>query len=773
MINPDEIPVFTGNVETLRSAAASLKTTGGQITSTGASVHNTWQELSGFYRAPEAAQLFGATAPVRDRARAFGEEVVKVGIALATYADEVEPIAKKLKQLKTDAVNLKRELDQDEDWREDEDKVNRHNNLLTSIDAQVLALQAAERKAANAINALFGGIQWHAGTDPNDKSTYGPPEIPSNAERPWGTPEEVDKPWYVDVWNGTVGLVKGIFVDGLWGDLKGLGSLVGLCGWDEFKKAWGGLGNLVGLGGWEAFKNSWKEFGKSFLAWDMWSEDPMRALGTVVWNVASTVGTAGIFAVAKALGKGGKVAKAAAAAEDAVKATKAAALSKLGDLSKLGLNKLGLGKLPDGSVPKVPDLPDVDVTVPELKVPDGPPGGKVPDSLDKPLSREEQVTFDEMVVRLKKDYPDLEVNANAHKGEFEVDGHTPDLDPSQVRQPDLAMAGGRDRFDVTNSVSDSTKPLDTPTGGQHIETPSHSGSHSIDGGGNLPPDGHLPDGSGDKGPSEGLESPHDETPDTDLSEDKIPDSDTTSGGDNTADADTTSGGNKVPDGEQTPDQPLKDPELAQQTQSKIKDLIRENKWGGRFKDADVEKIIKSLERDPRGTKIAEQITSGRFDRIKGLDELLLQAKQNTKTTNMLPAVSMALDKADSLMYGGTPVDRIVFEKKVGTADIDVGVLKDGYRYTDENPHFTDAYQLKYITGGPGKVWDNFTKAQKQLKNALADTKHINLDVASMSWKEEFEGSRYVREIEQEMKDLAQEGFTFEARFNDGHVWKLP
>ncbi|WP_434581984.1 hypothetical protein [Carbonactinospora thermoautotrophica] len=436
------------------------------------------------------------------------------------------------------------------------------------------------------------------------------------------------------------------------------------------------------------------------------------------------------------------MAKAAAAADDAVKATKAAALSKLGDLSKLGLNKLGLGKLPDGSTPKVPDLPDVDVTVPELKVPvPDVPRGKVPDSLDKPLSREEQVTFDEMVARLKKDYPDLEVNANAHKGEFEVDGHTPDLDPSQVRQPDLVMAGGRDRFDVTNSVSDSTKPLDTPIGGQHIETPSHSGGHSIDGGGNLPPDGHLPDGSGHGLPDEpGL---GDQIPDQDLPGDVTPDADMS--------VDTTPDGDATPEGGQSPDQPLKDPELAQQTQSKIADLIRENKWGARFTDVDVEKIIESLEKDPRGTKIAEQITSGRFDGIKGLDELLLQVKQNTKTTNMVPAVSMALDVADSLMGEGMSIDRIVFEKKVGTADIDVGVLKDGHHYADENPHFSDAYQLKHVTGAPRKILKNFGGAVKQLEDALADTKHINLDVTSVSWKE-FEGSPFAEKIKEERED---------------------
>ena len=124
--------------------------------------------------------------------------------------------------------------------------------------------------------------------------------------------------------NALGGFLKGVFVDGIWGDIKGLGALFGFdengWSWDTMKNTWKGMGGLIGFdkdGNWslDTLGNTWKEVGKDFLAWDQWKTDPAGALGKVAWNVGSLfigVGEAKILANAGTAADAGKVADAAA-----------------------------------------------------------------------------------------------------------------------------------------------------------------------------------------------------------------------------------------------------------------------------------------------------------------------------------------------------------------------------------------------------------------------------------------------------------------------------
>ncbi len=88
---------------------------------------------------------------------------------------------------------------------------------------------------------------------------------------------------------GVGDFLKGVFVDGLWGDIKGIV--------DIFTDPIGFLKGLAGLVGidlsgnnrswWETFSSSWGSVLRDFFAVDMWGEDPARALGKVLWNVGS------------------------------------------------------------------------------------------------------------------------------------------------------------------------------------------------------------------------------------------------------------------------------------------------------------------------------------------------------------------------------------------------------------------------------------------------------------------------------------------------------
>jgi ppGpp synthetase/RelA/SpoT-type nucleotidyltranferase len=421
MINPGAIPRFQGDLDALEGDAATLKGVGQGVRGTGADVHSTWQGLAAFYEAPEAARLFAATEPVRSRAGDLGDDIGSVAGTLSGYAAEVRPIAARLDVLRAEAASFVAEVAADDDWREDGDKVDRHNSLLTQVDQQVLALQDAERTAANAINALFGGRQWHAGG--GDANAYGPTEIPADAERPWGAPEEKDEPWWKDVWNGGVSLVKGFVVDGLWEDLKGLFGFVNVFDWDTFTESWGGLWSLTGK--WfyapgEAAE-AWKNLGKAIVAWDMWSQDPARAFGTVLFNVVTLpIGFVKVFKASKA-GKLGKVDDVADAAGDAGKLPDGIRLADagrldpdlptVGDLARqldAGTPDLDLGDL-DAAAGRVDDIPtaadDISAAADDVPARDPEPaaGGSRPD----PENRGRVDAHAAVTERLAPEHPEL------------------------------------------------------------------------------------------------------------------------------------------------------------------------------------------------------------------------------------------------------------------------------------------------------------------------------------------------------------------------------
>ncbi len=105
----------------------------------------------------------------------------------------------------------------------------------------------------------------------------------------------------------------GLIVDGVWGTIKGLGTLVGFGGWEAMGQAWKGLAQLAtglvissmpGAGAlfWALPDDklpSWlrdsrtamKETGKALVAWDEWGKNPARAAGAVTFNVLTTVFT--------------------------------------------------------------------------------------------------------------------------------------------------------------------------------------------------------------------------------------------------------------------------------------------------------------------------------------------------------------------------------------------------------------------------------------------------------------------------------------------------
>ncbi|SDE28501.1 ADP-ribosyltransferase [Streptomyces griseoaurantiacus] len=403
VISPEKIPQFTGDLAQLEKDYGDLRTDASHLRSTGADVHSRFQGLSAYYEAPEAEQLFASTKPVKDRADDFATDLETVSSALSSYTTEVRPLAKKLADLKVRATTFVNSVKDDEDWQYDEDKVEEHNGIRDEITTTVAAFWAAERTCHNKITAIFGGTQMVAGDGSDRKDQYGfAADDMKNAKLPWGDPvEEKHHLWEVGHWVKSF-VWDGLIVDGVWGTIKGLGTLVGFGGWEAMGQAWKGLAQLatglaissipgVGNAFWtlpDEKLPSWlrdsrtavKQTGKALVAWDEWGKNPARAAGAVTFNVVTTVFTGGAGAAASGAGKAGAVARALSVAGKAGKVIDpmtyvmkgaGAGLSKIGDVTSAlkGVGKIDVPSLPDGSV----HLPDGRILDPQghLTTPDG------------------------------------------------------------------------------------------------------------------------------------------------------------------------------------------------------------------------------------------------------------------------------------------------------------------------------------------------------------------------------------------------------------------
>ncbi|MER5490744.1 hypothetical protein [Streptomyces sp. NPDC002490] len=338
-INPCTIPQFTGDLEELETQRKVLHAAAGTFRDSGADVHARFQGLSAFYTAPEAEQLFATTTPVKTESDLFADQLESVTTALSEYAAEVRPIEARLKQLQADATTFANSISGDEHWKDDGDKVEENNDLVKDVNAAVAAFWSAERTCANKITALVCGTHFVADDGSGAPNMYGFAEgdLDNTRELPWGSQVEESRRWW-EVHHHVGSFLKGVFVDGLWGTIRGLGTLVGVDGWDAAGQAWTGLAKvatglvitavpIVGTAYWllpDDKLPSWlrdsrtavKETGKALVAWDEWGKNPARAAGATTFNVVTTVFTGGAGAAAKtgsvarvigALGKTGRL----------------------------------------------------------------------------------------------------------------------------------------------------------------------------------------------------------------------------------------------------------------------------------------------------------------------------------------------------------------------------------------------------------------------------------------------------------------------------------
>ncbi|MER6910705.1 hypothetical protein ABT354_03385 [Streptomyces sp. NPDC000594] len=509
-VNPAEIPVFTGDLTALDGHVKTLAADGARVMTAAGDVHSSFGGLSAFYRAPEAEQLFATTKPVTETASAISSDTCVIAGALGTYASEVRPLIDRFESLRADAVAFREKVSDDDKWREDGDLIEENLNRRNEVAEVWAQFQEAERNCHNTIVAIFCGsrLTVQDGSGGANQYGYDAEALKGAKSLPWGDAVEESVPAW-QVWEHAWDFGKGVIVDGAWGTIKGLGTLVGFSGWEAAGQAWTGLGKLVtglaitavpvvGLAYWAAddkdlpawlrdSRTAMKETGKALVAWDQWGSNPSRAAGAVTFNVVTTVftgGTGGAVSGAGKAGAAGKVLSALGKTGRAIDPTTyvfkgaGAGLAKAGDMMA-GLKNLGNLKipaipdgalsvppgttlLPDGTLrlPAGADLPPGATRTPEgtVRLPEGtvvlPPGtAKLPFE-DGPARY-----IDESGNLYRADGTLLQHGDAAPRETPPAGADQPRVDtPSPTREPALATVGARPPETPLHLGSDLTDP---------------------------------------------------------------------------------------------------------------------------------------------------------------------------------------------------------------------------------------------------------------------------------------------------------------------------
>ncbi|MEU7591712.1 hypothetical protein AB0B79_01480 [Streptomyces sp. NPDC039022] len=534
-VDPAEVPVYTGDLDSLQAKVTSLAQGGTKVKTVGSDVHTSFAGLSAFYKAPEAEQLFAVTEPVARTARALGDDMQTVSKALGSYAQEITPLVDQLNRLKQEAADFRAKDAADDDWDEDGDLIEENLARRNKIAEVWTAFQAAERDCHAKIVALVGGTALRTNDGTNQKGMYGydAEALKQSKSLPWGDAVEESVPAW-QVWEHVYDFGKGVIVDGLWGTVRGLGTLVGVDGWDAAGEAWVNLAKLStavtiaavpGLGAayltvpgnmlpsWlRDSRKAMVETGKAMLAWDQWGTNNSRAAGAVTFNVLTALVTRGGGAAVSGAGKAGTAAKALSFAgkvgqviDPMTYAFKGAGagVSKIGDvLSHLkNLRGLDLPKFPQNTV-ALPDgahlTADGTIRLPTgQKIPEG--FTRLPDGTVQPPAH--VTLLPPGTVRLPTDGPPrfLAEDGTIYRPDGTVEHHaqtaprditskpTDGADvpganpPAQQREPVTAGVGGRGH---EGAAGGSEAPEPVKAGGR--------ASHGDAGHGHAEPDANVP-----------------------------------------------------------------------------------------------------------------------------------------------------------------------------------------------------------------------------------------------------------------------------------------
>ncbi|MFX4291084.1 alpha/beta hydrolase [Streptomyces bohaiensis] len=194
LIRTTEIPVFSGNLETLQEATRRLGKDADDIYDSGDSLHLTFQRIGNHYSAPETADLLATTVPVRENGESVRQSVARVALAVDDYARDAQTISARLDALRTRAAEIPSVPEDDPDFA-------RHEQESEEIRGDVAALVAdfarMEEETVRTINSALPYGQdhgmpgpWAPGYQPPWHFLAPPPPLPC-----FTSPEAANRWW--------------------------------------------------------------------------------------------------------------------------------------------------------------------------------------------------------------------------------------------------------------------------------------------------------------------------------------------------------------------------------------------------------------------------------------------------------------------------------------------------------------------------------------------------------------------------------------------------
>jgi hypothetical protein len=356
LIVPDNIPGTEINAAQIAESATSFATMSTTLREKGAAVLSQWEGLAPHYEAPESADMLRVMDPVGRNSTTIADKFATMSTLLQTLSDTVDPIQKRLVELKNEAATFRAEVvngveveppkgiygttpvgsgggsgnsystsynkgqEPVEDpgpkivpWHEDFYTNSRNRTLIREVNAQVALLDAAQATCVNGLRAMSTD-SWNE-PEPYVALTEDQLNQP-DVELPWG-------PATRDIgFNEAFGYSIASNVASAYQEYSALGTWNAetqkLGDWDLWvSTVRGSAMSAAGLAlslnpvtwmnraedgeeleGFKAFEDEAVDGvvdgAREFSAWDTWSKDPAQAAGLVAGNLlASVFGGAG------------------------------------------------------------------------------------------------------------------------------------------------------------------------------------------------------------------------------------------------------------------------------------------------------------------------------------------------------------------------------------------------------------------------------------------------------------------------------------------------
>ncbi|WP_017539041.1 hypothetical protein [Nocardiopsis halophila] len=277
LIDPDAIPYPLTDVESLASAAETLRTKGQDLLDGAEDLRSTWKGLDAHYEAPESEKLFSKMEPVATRGEDLQSDLSTVADALEELAEAAKTARRSLNNLRIDAQGLwNRNHDKPIWWltkdeQTDEWALLENIRIKDAVNSAWSTFNQAENDCANKISALFGGPTYVSSGEGGGKDVRVYGLAPDAGERDLSLDQALSfeglnsrfndfagwagnkiDPSNVEWGNDAGQAVWDVVVtDTLWGAGVGLYSKLGF--WNP-KSGW----RFDLSGRWENFKAAWK-----------------------------------------------------------------------------------------------------------------------------------------------------------------------------------------------------------------------------------------------------------------------------------------------------------------------------------------------------------------------------------------------------------------------------------------------------------------------------------------------------------------------------------